>query len=567
MLGILFAGCLCCLLATIVALIALRKKYHGVQDEMEIFRRESNEESARLSKRIQALSKYEQCIDADAHAKEILSAAQSNAEKVLNEANLESQRLIGDAKSQAYAIESEAKSHADREKAEIEADKTETKRTLSEAKSKASQIMDQAVEVSRLRIDDALRKAGGIVSDAEAKARAIAGDAYDIARNAEAYRQVVSAMKNIIEGYGDKYLKPLDSVLDELAAQYEFTDAGRELTQAREVTRQMIAANLAAKCDYVERSRHDTAVAFVLDAFNGKMDSILSLIKKDNYGTLEQKAKDAYALVNFLGEAFRNARITPEYLDARLAELRWGVAVIALQAKDKEEQRAIKERMREEERARREYERAMKEAAKEEATIRKAMEKARAEMEKANEAQKEKYETMLAELSDRLAEAEAKNQRALSMAQQTRSGHVYIISNVGSFGENVYKIGMTRRLEPADRVRELGDASVPFPFDIHAMIYSEDAPALETALHKKFMRNQLNKVNPRKEFFALNIAEIKKEIESRNIEVSWTLVAEAAQYRESKALEASMSNADVAQQWEATQAEEMQTEDADEDAD
>lgn len=80
------------------------------------------------------------------------------------------------------------------------------------------------------------------------------------------------------------------------------------------------------------------------------------------------------------------------------------------------------------------------------------------------------------------------------------------------------------------------------------------------------MRNQLNKVNPRKEFFALNIAEIKKEIESRNIEVSWTLVAEAAQYRESKALEASMSNADVARQWEATQAEEMQTENVDEDA-
>ena len=81
-------------------------------------------------------------------------------------------------------------------------------------------------------------------------------------------------------------------------------------------------------------------------------------------------------------------------------------------------------------------------------------------------------------------EAQVNKERALSRAQMTRSGHVYIISNIGSFGENVYKIGMTRRLEPADRVRELGDASVPFRFDIHAMIYSEDAPSLENHLHR-----------------------------------------------------------------------------------
>ena len=76
-------------------------------------------------------------------------------------------------------------------------------------------------------------------------------------------------------------------------------------------------------------------------------------------------------------------------------------------------------------------------------------------------------------------EAQEKKERALSMAQQTKRGHVYVISNIGSFGENVYKIGMTRRLEPTDRVKELGDASVPFQFDIHAMIYSDEAPTLE----------------------------------------------------------------------------------------
>lgn len=136
------------------------------------------------------------------------------------------------------------------------------------------------------------------------------------------------------------------------------------------------------------------------------------------------------------------------------------------------------------------------------------------------------------------------------MAQQTRSGHVYIISNIGSFGENVFKIGMTRRLEPSDRVRELGDASVPFPFDIHAMIYSEDAPALENELHKFFALNQMNKVNPRKEFFKVPISDIKNEIENRGLKVKWTITADAAEYRESLAIEKSLLNNQLSQeQW------------------
>src|SRR5690606_27789669 len=101
----------------------------------------------------------------------------------------------------------------------------------------------------------------------------------------------------------------------------------------------------------------------------------------------------------------------------------------------------------------------------------------------------------IAELEAALAEAHAKAERALSMAQQTRRGHVYVISNEGSFGRHVYKIGMTRRLEPMDRVRELGDASVPFPFDVHAMIFCDDAPALENALHKRLHERRRNLVN------------------------------------------------------------------------
>ena len=123
------------------------------------------------------------------------------------------------------------------------------------------------------------------------------------------------------------------------------------------------------------------------------------------------------------------------------------------------------------------------------------------------------------------------------MAQQTKRGHVYVISNIGSFGEEVFKIGLTRRLEPLDRVKELGDASVPFSFDVHAMIFSEDAPKLEKELHSLFNNRQVNKVNPRKEFFKVPVVEIKKEIEKLGLETHWTMRSEALEYRESLQLE------------------------------
>lgn len=157
------------------------------------------------------------------------------------------------------------------------------------------------------------------------------------------------------------------------------------------------------------------------------------------------------------------------------------------------------------------------------------------------------FEAQLADLENKLIEAEERGQRALSMAQQTRRGHVYVISNIGSFGDNIFKIGMTRRLEPLDRVKELGDASVPFSFDIHAMIYSEDAPTLEKELHRRFERESVNKINPRKEFFKTSLAEIRQVVEQQNLsDVHWTMKAEAAEYRESLAIEKAQQEHDVA---------------------
>lgn len=489
---------------------------------------DKEDEIKRVLKENQELSVYRGILDADKEAKERLDKAQKEAASIVNCAKDEADGMI-------------AKAHIEKAGIDVE---------IEQAKSTKRQLIKRTQEQVDSMKNDATRQASSIISEAEKKAKEIAGEAYEIANKAKEYEEIATAMKNVIQGYGDEYLKPTFSLLDELAEEYGFDNAGQQLKDARERTKLMMSNDQAASCDYLEPYRKKTAKNFVLDAFNGKVDTILASIKKDNYGTLERKIKDAFSLVNHLGTAFRRARINQSYLDARLNELKWAVAVNELKLKEREEQRRIREQIREEEKARREYERAIKEAEKEEETIRKAMEKARQAIEKANEEQKAKYEAQLSELQAKLVEAEAKNQRALSMAQQTKSGHVYVISNIGSFGENVFKIGMTRRLEPLDRVKELGDASVPFPFDVHAMIYSDNAPQLETELHQFFVRNQVNKVNPRKEFFRIPISEIRQEIEKRGIDAKWTIMADALEYKETLAIEKAMnSNKQLNDDW------------------
>ena len=328
-----------------------------------------------------------------------------------------------------------------------------------------------------------------------------------------------------------------ETLLDGLAESFGHTEAGASLKEARKRSRAMVKTRQAAVCDYMEPERRQAAISFVVDAFNGKAETVLVKAKVDNFGTLRQELIDAYALVNMNGRAYRNARILPVYLDARIDELRCAVVIHELREREKEEQRLLKEQIREEEKARREYERAQKEAAKEEEFIRRAMARAQQEIAQATDAQRAKYEAQLQELALRLHAAEEKNRRALSMAQQTKRGHVYIISNVGSFGEDVFKIGLTRRLEPLERIKELGDASVPFDFDVHALIVSDDAPALERALHRHFLAAQMNKVNPRKEFFRATLTMIRAEVEALEIQASWTMTAAATQYRESLAIE------------------------------
>lgn len=122
------------------------------------------------------------------------------------------------------------------------------------------------------------------------------------------------------------------------------------------------------------------------------------------------------------------------------------------------------------------------------------------------------------------------------MAEMTQSGYVYIISNIGSFGEDILKIGLTQRLEPDDRVRELGDASVPFKFDTHAMIYSDEAPALESALHKEFADQRVNKSNMRKEFFKVDLEQVEDAVSRLAPDANFFKDRKAQEWQETLAL-------------------------------
>jgi hypothetical protein len=488
-------------------------------------------------------TKYSPIIDMELHTQKLLDEAEETSASNISQSEL----ILGKAEAEARDLSITSHSKAEALITDAELEVINIKIESKELNAKANEKLKDAKEKVVVLTNEAHEEANRIIELAKDQAQEIAADAYDAKLKADSYESAIRAMKNTIEGYKDDYIIPNHSVLDDLADEFSFKDAGEKLKQARKRVKDMVKQGHAGDCDYVEAHRKTYAIHFAVDAFNGKVDSALAKVKHDNFGKIKQEIIDAFALVNHNGAPFRSARINQTFLDARQEELKWAVSTHELRQIELAEQREIKQQIREEEKARKEMEKAIKEAEKDERLIQKALEKARAELANANEEQRKEFEAQLADLESKLEEAEERGQRALSMAQQTRRGHVYVISNVGSFGENVFKIGMTRRLEPLDRVKELGDASVPFSFDVHAMLYSEDAPALEKDLHRRFNRETVNKVNPKKEFFRTSLAEIKQMVDLKGVtEVHWTMKAEAAEYRESLAIAAAEQEENVA---------------------
>jgi len=281
------------------------------------------------------------------------------------------------------------------------------------------------------------------------------------------------------------------------------------------------------------RTMSKKAINLTARAFNNECDALIAKVNWNNIQKIEQRIIKSYESILKLNSS--NAiDINYDYVELKLSELRLTYEYKLKKQEEKEEQAEIRLQMREEVKLERELEKANKEEDK----YKKLLAKAKADAEKAKGAEFQKLQDSIMLLETELQEAHEKNQRAKSMAEQTKSGHVYVISNIGSFGEDVYKIGMTRRLEPLDRVKELGDASVPFIFDIHAMIFSDDAPLLEKTLHKIFNHKRVNLVNTRKEFFNVSLNEIEKEVHKISPEIEFIKTIEAKDYTESKVIRA-----------------------------
>ncbi|KUR05274.1 chromosome partitioning protein ParA [Enterobacter bugandensis] len=283
------------------------------------------------------------------------------------------------------------------------------------------------------------------------------------------------------------------------------------------------------------RKKASRALQRIVDtAYKFKVKTLLSGTTVNNWQSKYdqlRKEREAYSAIsekiNFL-ELEDNAdweSVKQQFLDK--------VALLEKAQEEKEFQAELKRQMREEKQRQDELDRKQHEAEEEEQRLAEQQRLLEEALLAAEGAHREELERQRLELEQKIQDVHQQYERAKSMAQLTKQGHVYVISNIGSFGENVFKIGMTRRLEPMERVKELSGAAVPFDFDVHAMISCNDAPALEKTLHDHLESYRINKINLRKEFFRVELSKIIDEVERHHGQVEYIADPVALQYLQS----------------------------------
>lgn len=258
----------------------------------------------------------------------------------------------------------------------------------------------------------------------------------------------------------------------------------------------------------------------------GKIDKSVEDIQKitSKYLSIAGEGNQAIAgtLTKFISQL--------EYLFINAAKIEYNYYI--KKEKEKQEQIALKEKMREETAERKALEAERKKIEQEESKYEAEIQKLKEQMENAAKEEMDTLNRRILELQEQLSDVVVKKEDIVNL-QNGKAGTVYIISNLGSFGEDVFKIGMTRRLEPQDRINELGSASVPFKFDVHSFIFSEDAVALEGKIHEMLNKNRLNKVNMRKEFFKISIDDLEKLVENIDPTAEFNRTMIANEYRAS----------------------------------
>lgn len=321
---------------------------------------------------------------------------------------------------------------------------------------------------------------------------------------------------------------------------FEFDDSESyksKIREVREKQKRMISQKSATICPTnwavdgslsKGKTMANRQTRLTMRAFNNECEAAIANTRWNNVVAMEKRILNSAKQIDNANASMKLI-ISERYISLKLDELHLTHELREQQKREKDERAELARAEREEKRLLAE----VKTAEREERKYQQLLERARKEV-SGTEASAEML-SRIKELEEELANARSTSERARSMAEMTKSGYVYIISNIGSFGEDVVKIGLTRRIDPADRVRELGDASVPFKFDTHAMIYSEDAPNLESSLHKEFSGRRINMSNMRKEFFNVKLEEIEKAVRQLAPEANFFKDREAQEWHETLA--------------------------------
>lgn len=322
------------------------------------------------------------------------------------------------------------------------------------------------------------------------------------------------------------------------------------LAQIRDKQKDMIRANAAATGDFTLLFNNSKAQGtkvvkdmqkLLIRAFNSECDEVINNVKYNNYDMSFRKITNSANQIAKLGQMLKIC-ITTDYYNLKIEELQLALEFQIKKQEEKEEQRQLRAEERERVRLERELEEQRKKIEKEQSHYQKALLSVLKQLEEPDKSNDADLLAKRAELENQLGVIDANLQELDYREANQKAGYVYIISNIGSFGKDVYKIGMTRRLEPMERVYELGDASVPFNFDVHAMIFTDDAPKLEAALHRAFEDRKLNMVNTRREFFNVTLDEIKEVIMNNyDKTVEFVDVPDASQYRISQKMKSQMA--------------------------
>lgn len=401
--------------------------------------------------------------------------------------------------------------------------------------------------------DSALRSRFSAILDADAEALRIVGGAR--AEHAELEGRIAQLKADYAEKklVFDRLVEQV-AVFDETVAfaelgiyqpHFDFSDSETfkaAIIEVRDQQKAMVSGKRAVVCrtewtvDGDKRkgkAMGDRGVKMALRAFNNECDAAIANVRWNNAVAMQKRIETAFEQINKLNEPL-TVSIQSTYLALKLRELRLTHEMREKLKAEREERAELARVAREEQRLQRDLE----QAEAEEAKFQRLLAQAKAEAERASGDKVQAFSQKIEMLERDLAEARARAERAKAMAEVTRCGYVYVISNVGSFGPDVVKIGLTRRLDPEDRIRELGDASVPFLYDIHAIIYSDDAPTIERALHKEFEASRVNVVNNRREFFRVSLEDVEKALARIAPGASFFKDVEAQEYRETLATRA-----------------------------